>query len=159
MAGNRATRQRLGAATAEQFLGKTDADFIPGQLVRDFREDDARVIRTGKPIVNRLESWLDEQRQLRWFLTTKLPLYGKHGRPVGVMAVIRRHEEERPSEQANETTRAVAFVKANPSACPANTIIVYAWNEHDEGGWLCPTWTPSGSPDTSRLDAIRSILR
>jgi PAS domain S-box-containing protein len=113
MAGNRATRERLGAATAEQFLGKTDADFVPGQLVRDFREDDARVIRTGKPIVNRLESWLDEQRQLRWFLTTKLPLFGKHGRPVGVMAVIRRHEEERPSEQANETTRAVAFVKAN----------------------------------------------
>jgi hypothetical protein len=55
--------------------------------------------------------------------------------------------------------RALAFVQAHPDVCPANTIIVYAWNEHDEGGWLCPTWTPSGSPDTSRLEAIRSILR
>jgi hypothetical protein len=55
--------------------------------------------------------------------------------------------------------RALAFVQAHPDVCPANTIIVYAWNEHDEGGWLCPTWTSSGSPDTSRLDALRSLLR
>jgi hypothetical protein len=64
-----------------------------------------------------------------------------------------------PTEIAAHLRRALAFVKANPAVCPANTIIVYAWNEHDEGGWLCPTWTPSGQPDTSRLDAIRSILR
>jgi hypothetical protein len=62
-------------------------------------------------------------------------------------------------ELAAHLGRAIAFVRDNPSVCPANTIIVYAWNEHDEGGWLCPTWTPSGQPDTSRLDALRRILR
>ena len=36
---------------------------------------------------------------------------------------------------------------------------MYAWNEHDEGGWPVPTWTPEGKPDTSRLDAIRRVLR
>jgi hypothetical protein len=64
-----------------------------------------------------------------------------------------------PAEIAAHLGRALAFVTAHPDVCPANTVIVYAWNEHDEGGWLCPTWTPSGQPDTSRLDAIRSILR
>jgi hypothetical protein len=64
-----------------------------------------------------------------------------------------------PTEIAAHLRRALAFVQANSAVCPANTIIVYAWNEHDEGGWLCPTWTPSGQPDTSRLDAIRSVLR
>lgn len=64
-----------------------------------------------------------------------------------------------PAELAAHLGRAVAFVQAHPDVCPANTIIVYAWNEHDEGGWLCPTWTPSGQPDTSRLDALRAILR
>ena len=64
-----------------------------------------------------------------------------------------------PTELAAHLGRALAFVKAHPSVCPANTVIVYAWNEHDEGGWLCPTWTPSGSPDTSRLEAIRAVLR
>lgn len=41
---------------------------------------------------------------------------------------------------------------------PANAIIIYAWNEHDEGGWLSPTWSPDGNPNTARLDAIRSVL-
>lgn len=64
-----------------------------------------------------------------------------------------------PAEIAAHLRRALGFVQANPDVCPANTIIVYAWNEHDEGGWLCPTWTPSGVPDTSRLDALRAVLR
>jgi hypothetical protein len=64
-----------------------------------------------------------------------------------------------PYEIAAHVDRALAFTKANPSICSANTVIIYAWNEHDEGGWICPTWTPSGKPDTSRLDAIRAVLR
>jgi hypothetical protein len=34
-----------------------------------------------------------------------------------------------------------------------------AGNEHDESGWLVPTWTSEGKPDTSRLEAIRRVLR
>jgi Glycosyltransferase WbsX len=64
-----------------------------------------------------------------------------------------------PAEIAAHLGRALTFVKAHPDICPANTVIIYAWNEHDEGGWLCPTWTPSGKPDTARLDAIRTVLR
>ena len=64
-----------------------------------------------------------------------------------------------PEEISAHLGRALAFVRANPAVCPANTVIVYAWNEHDEGGWLCPTWTPSGQPDTARLDAVRPILK
>jgi hypothetical protein len=41
----------------------------------------------------------------------------------------------------------------------ANAVIIYAWNEHDEGGWLSPTRTAEGKPDTSRLDAIRDVLK
>ena len=37
---------------------------------------------------------------------------------------------------------------------PANAIIIYAWNENDEGGWLIPTL----SEGTARLDAIARVL-
>ena len=60
-------------------------------------------------------------------------------------------------ELAGHLGRCLAFVRANPASCTAGTVIIYAWNEHDEGGWLCPTWTPQG-PDTSRLDAIGRML-
>jgi len=64
-----------------------------------------------------------------------------------------------PEEIAAHLGRALDFVKENPATCEANAILIYAWNENDEGGWLVPTWTPSGKPDTGRLDAIRRVLK
>ena len=64
-----------------------------------------------------------------------------------------------PDEIADSIRRVRDFVRTHPEICPANTFTVYAWNEHDEGGWLCPTWTPSGMPDTSRVDALRKANR
>lgn len=63
-----------------------------------------------------------------------------------------------PQEISLHLDKALRFVKQNRNICAANTVIIYAWNEFDEGGWLCPTWTPDGKPDTARLDAIGRIL-
>ena len=53
----------------------------------------------------------------------------------------------------------------------SNTCIIYAWNEHDEGGWLCPTlkvdengnqlYDELGNKliNTSRLEAVKSIIK
>jgi len=38
-------------------------------------------------------------------------------------------------------------------------ILTFAWNEFEEGGWICPTWTPAGEPDTSHTDAFRDVVR
>jgi hypothetical protein len=38
-------------------------------------------------------------------------------------------------------------------------VLIYAWNEFDEGGWLCPTLSADGAPDTSRIEALGSVLR
>lgn len=64
-----------------------------------------------------------------------------------------------PREIASHLARALEFARDNRPICEANAIIIYAWNEHDEGGWLAPTWVPGGKPNTARLDAIRKILR
>ena len=54
--------------------------------------------------------------------------------------------------------RAVSFIKDNSRICEANAIIIYAWNEYDEGGWIAPTRGSDGKPDTGRIDAVRKIL-
>jgi len=64
-----------------------------------------------------------------------------------------------PEEISSHLESAITFVKSNPRICEANAIIIYAWNEYDEGGWLAPTRGPDGEPDTRRLDAIRKVLR
>lgn len=64
----------------------------------------------------------------------------------------------RPDEIAHHLTNAIAFVQKHSDLCEAQAIIMYAWNEYDEGGWLAPTRGSDGAPDTSRLKAIQHVL-
>ena len=50
---------------------------------------------------------------------------------------------------------AVEWIQEHPDASPAKAILIYAWNENDEGGWLVPT----RNDGSSRLRAVRSALR
>jgi AraC-like DNA-binding protein len=113
IAANTATRERLGARDAGRFIGTTDADYLSDDIVKNFRDDDAAVMRSGKPLMNRLEAWNDEQGRLQWFLTNKFPVLGKNGQCIGVMAVIRRYEEQRPHPTAKEAAQVVAYARAH----------------------------------------------
>jgi hypothetical protein len=64
----------------------------------------------------------------------------------------------KPEEIASHLSNALNFVKKNKASCPSQAIIVYAWNEYDEGGWLAPTLGLKGNTDFSRLKAIRTVL-
>jgi hypothetical protein len=61
-----------------------------------------------------------------------------------------------PSQLAAHVQALINFVATNPSACPSGRATLYAWNEFDEGGWICPTWTAGGA-DHSRLDALAAV--
>ncbi len=60
-----------------------------------------------------------------------------------------------PEEIAELVNDAIKFVQKNPTVCPHKLVLIYAWNEHDEGGWLAPT----AIGGTKRLDAIKKILK
>jgi hypothetical protein len=59
-----------------------------------------------------------------------------------------------PAKIAARVRQAVDWNRKYPDAGEANAVIIYAWNEFDEGGWLCPT----KSEGTARLDAIKKVL-
>ncbi len=63
-----------------------------------------------------------------------------------------------PDEITAHLFRGLTFVKEHPEICAAKSVIIYAWNEFDEGGWLAPTWTPDGKGDNRRLEAVGRIL-
>ena len=67
--------------------------------------------------------------------------------------------QAKPDEIVQHLQHALEFVDSHPDVCESRAIIVYAWNEHDEGGWLAPTWQKDGCADNRRLEAIRSVLR
>lgn len=84
--------RRLGARCEEDLLGRKDFDFLPPQLSASIEADDARVMATGEPLLNRLETWFDGSRVLDWFLTTKFPIHDDSGGVIGVMGFVRPYE-------------------------------------------------------------------
>ena len=64
------------------------------------------------------------------------------------------YEHATPQETADAVKRARDWVGENPTAARAGTVLIYAWNEFDEGGWLCPTLDEGAA----RLDALNAVL-
>jgi hypothetical protein len=60
-----------------------------------------------------------------------------------------------PAELAKHLQDAMEWTQKNRDLNPANVILIYAWNENDEGGWLIPTL----SEGTARLEAIARVLK
>jgi hypothetical protein len=64
-----------------------------------------------------------------------------------------------PTEIAAHVGAALSFVRSNTRACPSNNVLLYSWNECDEGGSvLCPTWSESGD-DRTVLGAVSMVLK
>jgi len=63
-------------------------------------------------------------------------------------------QQATPAEIADHLREAIEWARANPESVEANSLMMYAWNEFDEGGWLCPTLLNG----TDRIDAIREVL-
>ena len=103
--------ERLGLTKERDIVGKTDDAFFPPEIAAAFRADDQQVLRADKPLMNRLEVWYDEQRVLDWFLTTKVPVKGKNGRPIGIMGVTRPYEERLASYTVREVAAVVSFLR------------------------------------------------
>ncbi|HEY3371964.1 MAG TPA: glycoside hydrolase family 99-like domain-containing protein [Prolixibacteraceae bacterium] len=62
---------------------------------------------------------------------------------------------------ADHLGEALDWIDANSNACPANALLIYAWNEYDEGGWIAPTMKDihQGKLVPERLNAIAGILK
>lgn len=113
IAANRATTLRYGVESEGRLIGARDEEFVPTEIARAYREDDLKVIQTGKPLIDRLELFYDEQHGLDWFLTTKLPVIGKCGRVIGVMGVVRRDEKRLHHRDVAEVRTAIDFARAH----------------------------------------------
>ena len=89
---NRRGCEYCGVASEDDALGKTDHDFFPSLRADEYREDDERVMRTGKAIVNRIESAPEKEASPRLVTTSKIPLRDKRGRVIGVAGFSRQIE-------------------------------------------------------------------
>ena len=71
----------------EQLIGLTDFDTFTEDHARPAYEDEQRIIRTGEPIINKLEKETNQDGSVTWALTTKMPWRDKSGKTIGTFGI------------------------------------------------------------------------
>jgi PAS domain S-box-containing protein len=94
---NQSLVERHGFSRKNEMTGKRPSDICPGAFGEVPAEQDAKVISSGRALVNHLEmQWLQPHRPC-WCLTTKLPLR-RGSKVIGLVGFSRDLREEIPVE-------------------------------------------------------------
>lgn len=99
---SKALANRLGISNPEDAVGKTDFDFNPPEKAREFFEDEQRIIRTGEPLINKVERQILPSGETIWASTTKVPLHDHGGHVVGIVGINRDITDLKLAEQKIE---------------------------------------------------------
>ncbi|HYG33721.1 MAG TPA: PAS domain-containing protein, partial [Clostridia bacterium] len=79
----------LGHNHPDEVIGKTDFDWFPEDVARQFLADEQAVLTSGQPL-NQEETVTDRQTgETRWLQTTKVPLRDEAGNIVGLVGIGR----------------------------------------------------------------------
>jgi PAS domain S-box-containing protein len=78
-----------GVRTEAEMIGRTDFDFHPPAHAAQYVEEDARVMDSGRALVD--QAWLvqDSDGLPQWYLSSKLPVRDARGNVCGLAGVLR----------------------------------------------------------------------
>lgn len=86
---SQAMNQIYGFDNPDEILGKTDFDLFTKEHAQPAYDDEQEIIRTGKPIIGKLEKETLPDGGINWVSTTKIPLRNTHGDVIGTMGMSR----------------------------------------------------------------------
>jgi PAS domain S-box-containing protein len=97
---------RHGYPRAQDLVGKTDADFFSEAHARRAKEDEETVMRTGMPILGKVEKLTWPDGRSTWARSSKMPLRGTDGQIIGTFGmsqdITAAKEMEAALEKANK---------------------------------------------------------
>lgn len=75
--------------TPEQAIGKSDFDFFPKEQAQKMFDDDTQILKTGQPLVGKIERTLLPNGTWNQVITTKVPMFDAQGQVVGTVGITR----------------------------------------------------------------------
>jgi PAS domain S-box-containing protein len=103
---NRAQMLNLGGGAPTEAVGKTDFDYYPPELAREFYKDEQHLLSTGEPLIDKVERQTGDDATERWLLTTKVPIVDTGGSISGIVGVSRDITERQRAEEAIRASEA-----------------------------------------------------
>ncbi len=97
---NRAQAQVLGLESPHAAIGKTDFDFFPQEQAHVARNDERDIIKTGQPLIGKVEKIRRADGQSRWVMATKVPVKNSLGEVSGIVGISRDITERVRAEEA-----------------------------------------------------------
>ncbi|MEO0294108.1 MAG: PAS domain-containing protein [candidate division WOR-3 bacterium] len=73
----------------EEYVGKTDFDFYPEDVAREMFEEEKRIMRSGKPIIDKIFKITLPGGKDAWVSVTKLPFYDYEGNIIGTLGITK----------------------------------------------------------------------
>ena len=96
---NSTHRRFLGAANASEVVGKTIFDFLPAGIAAKFYAEDLKVLRSGQPLVRRVEESIDSAGNKVWMSVSKMPLRDEKGELLGLVSTTRDVTARKTAEE------------------------------------------------------------
>lgn len=109
---NRHFYERFGCGSEAEMVGKDDFQLFPQRLAENFRRADEEIFRTGRPRLNIVELFFNQQGIPDWFITNKLPVKGRNGKIIGVMGTTQSYEGKKQVLQPYlQIDKAVVYIR------------------------------------------------
>ena len=117
------------------------------ELLEDIKRGNDFRIAQGKPIVPHFSTGWDPSPRI------------EHPVPWCKYPTLNYAKPATPEQLLDGAKRFKEWLQEHAEVCPTGELLVFAWNEFEEGGCLCPTWQPNGTPDTSRCDVFAKMVQ
>lgn len=99
---------RFGLEDPAEAVGLTDFDIHDPEHAREALADEEEIMRTGKPVIGKVERVTLPDGSEAWALSTKMPLRDSDGRIIGTFGITRDYTElKRAQDQVEEAHEAL----------------------------------------------------
>ncbi len=138
---NREYARTLGVKDAGEWLGKRDADILDPEYARQSYQDEQEIVRSGQPLVDRVEKLRKADGRFVWLSTTKVPIFDSAGLVSGIAGISREITDLKDVEEAlreqSERNRLILETANDAFIAMDSSGSITAWNHQAERtfGW------------------------
>jgi signal transduction histidine kinase len=138
-------------------IGKSDADLYGPNCASQFNQDEREIIRTGQPMIGKVEKVILPDGTKHWHLTTKMPWHDKEGRIIGTFGTARNISDLMEAEaRVNEAHKQLLVVSRKAGMAEVATGILHNLGNtlnsiNVSTSLLCETTHKSKSPYVGRI--------